>query len=763
MPPIPLAAVRKTVSFDARYTSGVLNDRLAKLEGKSLIVRGLEVIRIAPGMIRVFPGTAFLNGRFIEITAPQDLSIPTLLLKPFALYLRSHHDAANGPVWLDFSQGPTLPRDSHGFLLLRQWPEDPINPDLMVAEPPDAMLGEPAGVRQHLLLVAAGVPNQSVFSLRGLTFEPVADEILVWANGLKLRLNANVLLDGLNTLTLTTPILTGEILETLVLRGVRFREVQTGLVIALITLSGANDYTPVLGDLLVFKNGVLLAPGVDYAETSTTTITLTVPAIAGDIFEIYGVDGLLHRETHAILADETVDLEAHGYRTRSHDLWVFGNGSKLATDFDYSQPNGEQIRLVEIYQASQTALAPVTGPPTSTFTDAGAAFESSRAQIGKAVLRVTAVTAPPLEINTIPQVLPVELPISFISDETNLDIVDTFTTNPGDVTYDIRTPSFNGTIHTVLFRSFVSPIDANRNLSEFFDLGGGLADAIVDPEGNRPGLIPAGSFNPFLTVTDINENAEVVTARGTFPLLGDRLDSLVSVSGVLVDHGPRHVQAGPDPVPNVTTTVDGLFSAIDKGRLDAHIGGGGVEHLTALPASGPTNAGFLSGGDKVVIDGVVEAVLPRMAWEMKFFGDTNQLIDPGTFVIPDKGGTEFLLLARDGSIPEIDTTNVGSASLTARFRTRVFVDAETQVFFSLVFMLQASAAVWVDGVKKAIGSVGTGRFEGTITLPAVIGNPLGTRIEVVFYGSAGGPIAGCRCGINTDLMDPAKPIRWRST
>jgi hypothetical protein len=758
VPVIALASIRKTVSFDARYTSGVLNDRLAKLEGKSLIVSGLEVIRIAAGMIRVFPGTAFLNGRFIEITAPQDLTIPPLFVKPFALYLRSNHDSTDGAVFLDFSQGPNLPRDSRGFLLLREWPAAPINPDLMVAEQPDPMLGEPAGVRQHRLRVATGSPNQSVFSLSGLSFEPIADELLVWANGVKQRLGSDVLLDGLNTLTLATPILTGERLEIVVLRGVRFREEQTGLVIALITLSGANDYTPVLGDILVFKNGVLLVPVVDYAETSSISITLTVPAIAPDIFEIYGIDGLLHRETHAVAADETVDLEAHGYRTRSHDLLVFGDGAKLSTDFDYSQPNGEQIRLVEVYQASQTALAPVPGPPTSTFTDAGAAFESSRAQIGKAVLRVTAVTAPPLEINTIPQVLPVELPINIISDETNLDIVDTFTTNPGDVTYDVRTPSFDGTIHTVLLRSFISPIDAVRDLGEFFDIGRGVADAIIDPDSNRPGTIPAGTFNPFITIDEINDNAEVVAARGIFAQLNDRLNTLVSGAGTLVVHGPRHVQTGPDPIPNVTATVDGLMSAIDKGRLDAHVGGGGAEHLNALPAVGPTNAGFMSGGDKIALDQFNPNVMPRGVWALNFFGDSNPLTVPAALTLPEKSGTAFFILTRDGSVPEIDSVNVGSLSLTARFSMFVDVDVEAQVLFSMTFILHNSAALWVGGVKKAIGSVGSGRFEGTVTIPAVTN----TRIDVVYYGGGGGPFAGCRCAIGTDLLNPNQPIRWRS-
>jgi hypothetical protein len=757
VPVVPRAAIRKTVAFDARYTSRELNDRIAKLEGDSLIEEGLEVVVTAPGMIRVFPGRALVNGRFIEITAPQDIAVPALLQRPFALYLRSHHDASNGAVWIEFSHPSRLPRDGRGFLLLRQWPESPLSDDLMVAAPPDGMVGDPSGVRRRLLLVATGSPNQSIFSLRGLSFAPAIDTLLVWANGTKLRFGSGVTLDGIRTLTLTVPILTGERLEVLVLRGVRFREEQV-VVGALITLSGANGYTPVLGDLLVFKNGILLAPGPDYAETSSTTITLAV-AGAGETFEIYGVNGLLHRETHVVAADETVDLTSHAYRPGSHDLWVFGSGSKFATDFDYSQPNGEQIRLVEIYQASRTAIAPVPAPPDTTFVDVGAAFQSSRMQIGKAVMRVTAVTIPPLEINTIPQVLPVELPIALVLDETTLLLVDTVTMDPGDVTYDIRTPSFVGTIHTVLFRSFVPPIDATRDLGEYFDVGRGLADGLVDPDSNRPGTSVAGTFNPFLTIADINENAEVIAARGTFPRLGDRLTSLVDPSGILVAHGIRHIETGPDPIPNVTPTVAGLMGAFDKNRLDNHIGGGGAEHLVALPIAGPVNAGFLSGADQLKFDGIDPLVLPRGAWAMQFYGDNNPLVDPQFLTLQQKASNRFYYITRDGTIAEVDSVNATSFSLTVRFTMTIEVTVEVLVLFSLVFTLHSTAAVWLDGVKQAIGSVGNGRFEGSITIPAT---PVQHRVDVVFYGGGGGPVAGTRCSLHTNLLDPALQTRWIS-
>lgn len=60
------------------------------------------------------------------------------------------------------------------------------------------------------------------------------------------------------------------------------QESQTGLVTTAMTLV----HSPVEGTLLLFKNGLLLNPGVEYTIVSTA-VTLGTPAIAGDAFVAY--------------------------------------------------------------------------------------------------------------------------------------------------------------------------------------------------------------------------------------------------------------------------------------------------------------------------------------------------------------------------------------------------------------------------------------------------------------------------------------------
>ena len=60
------------------------------------------------------------------------------------------------------------------------------------------------------------------------------------------------------------------------------QESQTGLTITAITLA----HSPVEGTLLLFKNGLLLNPGVEYTITGGS-VTLSGAAIAADDFVAY--------------------------------------------------------------------------------------------------------------------------------------------------------------------------------------------------------------------------------------------------------------------------------------------------------------------------------------------------------------------------------------------------------------------------------------------------------------------------------------------
>jgi hypothetical protein len=89
---------------------------------------------------------------------------------------------------------------------------------------------------------------------------------------------------------------------------------------------------------------------------------------------------------------------------------------------------------------SRTAIAPVTGPPDSTFVDAGADF--GPIPVGS-VLHITAVTAPPLIIDGVARTLPFQVQIASKNSTTSVEILGVFTTAPGDVTYSVRTLDFS--------------------------------------------------------------------------------------------------------------------------------------------------------------------------------------------------------------------------------------------------------------------------------------------------------------------------------
>jgi len=134
----------------------------------------------------------------------------------------------------------------------------------------------------------------------------------------------------------------------------------------------------------------------------------------------------------------------------------------------------------------------------------------------------------------------------------------------------------------------------------------------------------------------------------------------------------------------------------------------------------------------------------------------NQLIDPATFGSPEKGGNAFFIPTRDGSINEIDSVSNLAASFTTRFQLNNTATESVSVFFSLLSVFMKAPSVFIDGVKQPLGSLGSGRVEGSITVPA---GP--HRIDVVFYGiPIVGSIAGVRCGFNTDLLDKTD---WVST
>jgi hypothetical protein len=653
MPILSVADVTKTIPFGAPYTSSDLVAQIDRLHGHSVVIDGLQVGPVPgnPNAVHVYPGRALIRGVVVEITMIQTINLP-VLVAPFVLYLDTVDEDPASATTLDFAALTAIPV---GAVLVRQWSEN----SRLVEGRFATLRGRRRGVQQRKIIRSSG---QTVFPLDGFAFEPAADELLIWAGGSKQVVGLDVTIQGLRTLTLASILGAGERLDIVRHSGMRFRQVFTGITGTTITLAAGNTFTPVLSDLLVFKNGILLVPGTDYSEAGISQITLAVAALAVDTFELYGVDGLLHRETFTLIAATAINLAFHAYRPGTHSLMVFGDGFRREPVFDYTETDGEHIEM---------------------------------------------------------------------------------------------TSAFTGVIHTVIMHSTITPTDVTRELGEFFDIGRDLADALNDPDGNRPSATPPSADNPLATVLDITTNQEVIDARGNFPSLDDRITSAVDASGVLVTHGALHAEDGTDPVPNATAIAGGLFSSADKNSLDAHIGSRGeTQHAVAL--ADPPTAGFISGSDQLKLNNINPLVLPKAVWAIRFYTDTNQVIDPQLLSGQQKSNVTFLYPTRDGTIAAFSPTNSEPFSLTIRFTMQVTVSALTSIFVSMSQVLMSGLKAWVDGVDQPLPFVGS-RVEGSFSLAA------GThRIDLVGYGGGGGPIAGTRFSAHINLLGPGKPVVFLS-
>ncbi len=111
-------------------------------------------------------------------------------------------------------------------------------------------------------------------------------------------------------------------------------------------------YTPSSYDLSVYLNGVKQVVGVDYAETSITSITLTSPATLGDViefsigevFDVTLVRTGREEQSFTGLTSATITLTTVSYTPGAHEVDVFFNGALLATA-DYTETNSTTITL----------------------------------------------------------------------------------------------------------------------------------------------------------------------------------------------------------------------------------------------------------------------------------------------------------------------------------------------------------------------------------------------------------------------------------
>lgn len=662
MPVLPIADIDKFLELSAPYTSARLVEHIAKLHNQSVLIEGLEVREIPgnPAQIFIHPGKALIRGIVVEMLTQQTLSKPAFAL-PYVVFINTVDEDDASDTTLDFAvDANSIPP---GAVVLAEF----TTSDTIVSAKKETLDGRTRGVKARRVLRSGG---GTVFPLEGLHFSPVTDELFAFASGTKIELDPafGATLNGLREITLPNPLGEGLLLDLLAHSAIRFREIQTGVLGDIIATDLDHPYDTEISDLLVFKNGELLTPGVDYDQSGANQVNVFVDSIATDRWEVFGVDGLIHRETFNLVAETDVDFDFHGYRPGTQGLWVFAGKLKLVPTFDYVEESAEKIVL---------------------------------------------------------------------------------------------TQAFTGVVDVLSFHSLISPTDVNRELGEFFDLGRDLADAIVDPDGNRPSLSPPTADNPFATVLDVTTNQEVVDARGTFLTLNDRITAAVDASGVLIPHGGLHVESGSDPVPNAVglpTPVGGLHSAVDKAAWDAHLGARGEdEHAIAL--ADPPTSGFISGSDQAKLDAINPLLIPKGVWGIQFYDDPSPAAtDPATLGNQVKSSLVFRYPTLDGTVAAFQPTNSEPFSYTIRFTMTVDVDSPETIFISMLSVLVGRGRVYVNGTEQAIPVVGSGRAEGSFALPAAAG----TRIDVVFSKSGSGTIAGTRASMHTDLLAPSKDISFVS-
>lgn len=120
-----------------------------------------------------------------------------------------------------------------------------------------------------------------------------------------------------------------------------------------------TSFSYVLGakSILVFKNGEILSPTVDYTEASPTSVALTLPASAGDRFDVVG----FIRVFDASAQIETIfeDLKSTYLGALASDPTVDGLGNPVQTGaLYYNTSTGLRVKTAGGWQI---AGIPITG------------------------------------------------------------------------------------------------------------------------------------------------------------------------------------------------------------------------------------------------------------------------------------------------------------------------------------------------------------------------------------------------------------------
>lgn len=201
--------------------------------------------------------------------------------------------------------------------------------------------------------------QQTVFNLTAITYVPGNNSLAVYRNGLKLDVGADYIETNSATVTLTAGAAAGDqftfeagkMLSQPVSATVQTQTITSSLgqTVFALTLS----YTPNIGNLAVYKDGLRLISGTDYTETNSDTVTLTTPALAGRQF-MFEVGQTLAQPAPVAAASELKTATASQeefvltgltYVPNTLSLSVYRNGLKLVVGQDYTETNSNTVTL----------------------------------------------------------------------------------------------------------------------------------------------------------------------------------------------------------------------------------------------------------------------------------------------------------------------------------------------------------------------------------------------------------------------------------
>jgi hypothetical protein len=202
--------------------------------------------------------------------------------------------------------------------------------------------------------------QQTVFTLLSITYFPGNNSLAVYRNGLKLSLGLDYAETNSATVTLTDAVAAGDQLT--FEAGKLVSQQDPGTIVSQVITSSLDQtvfslttiaYTPNVGNLAVYQDGLRLISGTDYTETNSTTVTLTTPALAGRQFMFEAGYTLTQpapvaaaAQLIAATAGQTVfALSSMTYVPNTLSLSVFRNGLRIVCGLDYTETNSNTVTL----------------------------------------------------------------------------------------------------------------------------------------------------------------------------------------------------------------------------------------------------------------------------------------------------------------------------------------------------------------------------------------------------------------------------------